>query len=88
MLPEKIQIILSAQAPIMKQFAFCLAFLISFLIASACINEESITIDGRKVTMNFYEAPGRADHKASAHQYEEKLKEKDSLWRTERRIED
>ncbi len=72
----------------MKQLALCSILLISFLISIACINEESITIDGRPVTMNFYEVPEGVNHKEMAKWYAEELKEKDSLWKTGGNIED
>lgn len=72
----------------MKQIAFCLALLISFLIAAACINEESITIEGRPVIINFQEIPRGIYHEEYMPLYVQELKVKDSLWKAGNRIED
>lgn len=72
----------------MKQFAFCLVLLISFLISPACINEESITIEGRPVIINFQEIPRGIYHEEYMPLYVKELKEKDSLWRSGNRVED
>lgn len=75
--------------PPMRKSSLILAFIFSFLAAWCCINESRVLLSGE--TVDFH-STGRVPHghdfEENKEEYEEDLKELDSLWRVNGKLDD